>query len=420
MKKLCIVADTYPPKKDGVLTFLRSILPYLKEHYEITLVAPAFSRDKKALSPDINVILTRYIPIEMANYYPAIPGTRVARAIKNSDIVFVHDLAPLGSSAINLARLMNKPLAVFCHHDEAGMLTQAFKLKERRFVPDRQFSSIIEKIVKKQYKAVDIFFVATSRFYLKLKKLGVEEHKIVFAPFAVDTDKFGQGNKTEMKGKLGIPEKSPVLLYLGRMSHEKNVETIIRAVPLIAERHPEAYFVFAGGGARLKGYKALAGKIAPDANIIFTDWVEWDKTPDYYSMADIFLFPSLHETQAFVTMEAMASELAVIVSKDDIIEHSYYRDGENCLFISESLNERELAEKASLLIEDSELRIRLGRAARETMLKVSWQDNADKIISGLRSIEYKENVPKKLKIKRLLINKYTGAALLAYAGTKVI
>ncbi len=420
MKKLCLVADTYPPKKDGVLTFLRSIIPYLKEHYDITLVAPAFCRDKEALASDIEVILTRYIPIEMANYYPAVPSARVARAIKNSDLVFVHDLAPLGSSAINLARLMSKPLAVFCHHDEASMLTQAFKLSEKRFIPDKKFSSLVERIVKKHYKGVDIFFVATSRFYSKLKRLGVEEDKIIFAPFAVDTDKFKPGNKKELRRKFGIPEDAPVLLYLGRMSHEKNVETIIKAVPLIAKRYPEAHFIFAGGGARLKEYKALAKKIAGEANVTFTGWVEWDKTPEYFSMADIFLFPSLHETQAFVAMEAMASELAVVASKDESLEHSYYREGENCLFVSDPLNEREVAEKASLLIEDEQLRRRLGKEARKTMLGLSWQSHADKIISGLKAIENKEKLPRRQKIKRLILNRYTGAALLAYASNRII
>ncbi len=418
MKRLCIVADTYPPKKDGVITFLRHIIPYLREHFKITLVAPAFCTDKNALVEGIDTVLTRYIPVELANYYPALPSARVIRAIKRSDIVFVHDLAPLGSAAINVARLMGKPIAVFCHHDEANMLLQAFKLHNRRLIPKRGFVSLVDRIVKKHYTAVDVFFVATSRFRDKLLRLGVPPEKIVFAPFGIDTERFKPGKNIKLRRKFGIPEDAPVLLYLGRMSHEKNVETIIRAIPLIAEKHPEAWFVLAGGGARLQEYKKLAKELAPNANVLFPGWVEWEETPEYYSMADIFLFPSLHETQAFVAMEAMACGLAVVASRDNHT-HTYYREGENCLFVEDPLSEEELAEKACLLIENSELREKLGRSARETMKEYTWDSHAIKVVSSLKSIR-KESMPKRRIARSLIVNRYTGAIALAYALRKML
>jgi glycosyltransferase involved in cell wall biosynthesis len=415
-KRLCVVADTYPPKKDGVITFLRSVLPMLKEHYDVTLVAPHFSDDKSTFR-EVEVVLTPYIPLELANYYPALPNAKLATAIRRSDVVLVNDLAPLGAAAITIASAMGKPIAVFCHHDEATMLAKAFKLDSRRFVPEGKFRSMIDIIVKRYYSKVDLFFVATSRFKNKLLRLGIPEEKIIFAPFAIDTTRFKPLNGEAMRKRYGIPREAKVVLYLGRMSHEKNVETIIKAIPHVVEEEPDTYFVFAGGGARLEEYQKLAAKVAPHAKVIFTGWVEWEDAPSYYAMGDIFVFPSLHEAQAFVAMEAMACELALVVSRDHG-EGSYYREGENCLFVGNPLNEREVAEKILLLLSNETLRRRLAKNARQTMLTYSWDTHVAKLLQGLERIENKQRLSRRKRVKRLIMNKYftSGLVLLLWAS----
>ena len=415
-KRLCIVADTYPPKKDGVITFLRSVIPLLKDHYEITLVAPRFSGEN-GIFRDVEVVLTPYLPLELANYYPALPDSKLARAIRRSDMVLVNDLAPLGAVAITLASALGKPLGVFCHHDEATMLEKAFKLDRRRFVPDKKFRRMIDIIVKRYYRRVDIFFVATSRFKKKLQRLGIPEEKIFFAPFAIDTSHFKPLSGEDMRKRYGIPRHAKVVLYLGRMSHEKNVETVIRAIPRIAKEEPSAWFVFVGGGARLRDYKKLAAKVAGNANVVFTGWVEWEAAPKYYAMGDVFVFPSLHEAQAFVAMEAMACELALVVSRDHG-EESYYRENENCLFVDNPMDEREVAEKTLLLLRNEELRRRLGKNARRSMLACSWDSHVAKLLEGLRRMEKKQRLSRRKRVKMLLLNKYfaSGLVLLLWAS----
>ncbi len=415
MARLCVVADTYPPKKDGVVTFLRSVLPLLREHYDITLVAPRFSSDSRAFG-DIEVVLTPYLPLELANYFPALPDAGLAKAIRRSDVVLVNDLAPLGAAAISLASALGKPIALFCHHDEATMLAKAFKLGERWLIPEGGFKRAVERIVKHYYSRVDLFFVATSRFKRKLLRLGIPERRIVFAPFAIDTGRFSPRSGEAMRRRYGIPGEAKVVLYLGRMSHEKNVETIIKAIPRVAEEVPDAYFVFAGGGARLAEYRKLAAELAPNANVIFTGWVEWERAANYYAMADVFVFPSLHEAQAFVTMEAMACGLAPVVSRDEG-EGSYYRDGENCLFLENPQDERELAEKVLLLLRDSELRQRLGKNARRTMLNYSWEEHVERLLQGLRRIEHRQ-ISRRRRVKKLLLNKYLAGAMLLYWASR--
>ncbi|NOZ82758.1 MAG: glycosyltransferase family 4 protein [Euryarchaeota archaeon] len=382
MKRLCVVADTYPPKKDGVVTFLRHVLPELGRHYHVTLVAPRFSRSRSFGGAE--VVLSSCIPVELASYAPAIPSARLARAIRRCDMVLVNDLAPLGSAAITLARAMHKPVAVFCHHDEATMLEKAFRLDQRRLVPERRIRGFVNSVVKQHYRRADLFFVATSRFRQKLLSLGIPESRVVFAPFGVDTARFRRV-KSSVRERLGIPEDAPVVLYLGRMSHEKNVETLIRAIPLITSRVPETHFIFAGGGAALEEYRRLAEGLA-HGRVHFTGWVEWEHTPEYYSAADVFVHPSLHESQSMSVMEAMACGCAVVVSRDSGGE-SYLKHGHNCVFLWNPTSPAELSERVVELLSEPELRHRLGENARKSMQRYSWDAHISALLEGLRRIE---------------------------------
>ncbi len=386
MKNLLVVADTYPPKKDGVVTYLRYVLPLLKEEYRIVLAAPRFVEEAPSLCDGVDLILTPCVPVEVANYYPALPTLELARAIRKADLVFVHDLAPLGSTAIGLARLLSKPAALFCHHDESVMLAEAFRIRNRRPLARPRFRRLVDRIVLKYYGYADLIFVATARFYGKLKRLQISDEKIVFAPFATDTERFAPDNGRGWREKFNIPSDAKVVLYLGRMSHEKNVETIISSIPQVSSEVPDAYYVFAGGGARLDEYRDLAREIAPDANVVFTNWVEWEETPHIYSMADVFPFPSLHETQSFTAMEAMASSLAAIVPKDESPGYSYYEDGVNCLFLDSVKDPRELADKIILLLKNDGLRKKLGENARKKMKGYTWEKHLEKLKSGFECV----------------------------------
>jgi glycosyltransferase involved in cell wall biosynthesis len=381
MESLVVVADTYPPKKDGVLTYLRSILPLLKEDYSITLIAPRFSEERETLMEGMDVILTPCIPIEVANYYPALPTVKLARCIRRADIVLVNDLAPLGSAGLSLAHLLRKPVALFCHHDESIMLSRAFRLETRRLVPKVRFANFVDRVVTRHYKYADVIFVATQRFYKKLKRLKIPEEKIIYAPFAVDTEMFSPGYDEHFREKLGIPKDAKVVLYLGRMSHEKNVETIIRSIPEVFSRLENVYYVFAGGGPRLDDYERLAKEMAKEG-VIFTDWVEWETTPYLYSVGDVFVFPSFHETQAFVIMEAMASSLPVVVPREPRSEYSYFEENKNCIFLEDSRDPEELADKVVLLLKNDGMREKLGRNARIKMESYSWREHVEKLKEG--------------------------------------
>jgi len=291
-------------------------------------------------------------------------------------------LAPLGSASLSLAYLMGKPISLFCHHDESVMLSNAFKLDGKRLLPEQKFKRFVDEVVKRHYKCSSIIFVATRKFREKLTRINIPNDKIIYAPFAVDTLKFSPNKDNSFRETLGIGKDAKVVLNLGRMSHEKNVETVIKAAPEVIRQIGEVYFVFAGGGSKLEEYKKLATRLAIQSHCIFTGWVEWEDTPSYYSMADVFVFPSFHESQAFVVMEAMASALPVIVPAEPESDLTYYKEGENCIFLENNKDYHELAEKIVKVLQDDEYREKLCRNARLKIESYSWEEHLKRLFEG--------------------------------------
>ncbi|MDP6612940.1 MAG: glycosyltransferase family 4 protein, partial [Candidatus Hydrothermarchaeota archaeon] len=382
MRRLTIVTDTYSPMKDGVLTYLRSIIPLLKEHYDITIIAPKLPNRQEGLFDGVETVLTPNIPIELASYRPALPSLGLARAIRKTDVVMVNDLAPLGATAVRLAHYLKKPLLLFCHHDEKTLLVEAFKLRSRTLIPSTRLSNLVDRIVARHYDRADVVLVATQRFHEKLKRLKVPKEKIIFAPFAVDWKMFSPGNGKITRREYGMPDDAKVILYLGRMSHEKNVETIIRAMPRVLSENEDAWFVFAGGGPRVRNYNALAEKLGNE-RVTFIGEVEWEDVPQLLSMADIFVHPSLHEAQSFTVMEAMATALTVIVPAETGTSHTYLEENANCLFLRNPMDVEELVGKINFLIKDETVRRTLGKAARERVTAYSWENHLEKLLSGI-------------------------------------
>ncbi len=366
MRILTLALDTYEGKSDGVIVYVKRIIPELKKHFHIKIVAPKYSNS------NIFNVETYLLPclkkINISNYHPAIPRNILKEVIKDTDIVFVHDLAPIGFFSSILAKKYDKKLIIFCHHDERVMLEKALNLKGLFFV---------DTIVKSIYNKADKILVATGRFYRKLKRLNIQEEKIRILPFGIDVDRFKPDDKYKARKILGLPTDKRIVLYLGRISHEKNIKTLIKSTKFFDDR---TILLIVGGGKYLNYYKKISRKISN--KVIFTGEVSHDITHLYYKSADVFVSISFHESQSFTVMEAMASGLPVIVSYDND-SYTYLKENYNCLFVRNITDEKEVYKLIEKILEDNSLRKNLGKNARRTMLKYSWKNHVNSLIRYL-------------------------------------
>lgn len=123
-----------------------------------------------------------------------------------------------------------------------------------------------------------------------------------------------------LKRKLGIPLDATVLLSVGEVNVNKNHKVIIEALP----DFPNAWFVLCGRGPLIDEHKKLAERLGVADHVIMTGYRT--DVVDFYSMADIFVFPSLREGLPVALMEAMGTELVCVAAKnrgtDDLLEDS--------------------------------------------------------------------------------------------------
>jgi glycogen(starch) synthase len=216
------------------------------------------------------------------------------------------------------------------------------------------------------------------------KEYELPEARIAYVPNLIDTEYF-----------CPVPDQSETpqtVLYVGRLEPRKGAITFARAVPPIACQFPLARFVFLGadrysvGGtsqkAELQSYFEHEGMAD---RVEFHGHAPPEEFRKHYREAAVFVIPSLFENCPYTLLEAMSCGTPVVVSKAYGMQEMIV-DGESGLFF-EPGNAMDLAEKTMLLLSDTSLRERLGRAARATVVeRYSVKTGVEKALAFYRGV----------------------------------
>ena len=156
------------------------------------------------------------------------------------------------------------------------------------------------------------------------------------------------------------------LLYVGRISREKDLDVLAAAYRQVRDQgHPVQLFIVGDGP-----YSEALARALPDA--VFLGYLEGEPLATAYASADIFVFPSTTDTFGNVVIEAQASGLPVIVSDlggpKELVE-----DGVNGL-VTKAHDVEDVARAITLLVGDQKRRTRMGEKARQSVVDRSWPD----------------------------------------------
>ncbi len=132
----------------------------------------------------------------------------------------------------------------------------------------------------------------------------------------------------ELRNRLGIKEDDFVLLFLGRMSREKSVESLIIEFKKITKTKDNVKLLLVGGGPDLNHFKDLAYDLGVSDKLICTGMVPVQDVGLYYQISDLFVNFSITETQGLTYIEALASGVPLLVKYDDNLE-GVIKPGEN-------------------------------------------------------------------------------------------
>lgn len=339
--------ETWLPTRDGVVTSLLLFKEILeKRGYNIYIFAPG--KENKEEDNIIYYKMRTFKKYPNYRFLPSFPTfvnsfSRTKNIIKKIEPYIIHSHSPgfIGINAFVASK--NTPL-IFTFHtffDESAYFL--FK------------NECMQKMaIKAAYSWMKFYFkkcnviIAPSQYAAKRIER-IAGKKAVVLPTGIDIKKFERGN-----GKL-IREKfhgKKIILHVGRIVKEKNIDLLIKAAPYILKKI-DAVFIIVGDGPEKKKLMRKAQEMGLEKEFIFTGFIPDEELPNYYKAADVFAFPSTYETQGIVALEAMAAGLPVVGANAKAIPE-FVKDGENGYLFS-PFNAIELAEKILIALENKEV-----------------------------------------------------------------
>ncbi len=143
-------------------------------------------------------------------------------------------------------------------------------------------------------------------------RTGTPTNRISVLPWGVDTQLFSPDPNA--RPRLGIPEDEESVVSIGRLSVEKNIDTVIRAFADVASNRPRARLHIIGRGPEETRLRSLVNELGIDGRVSWLNWLDRAKVPDYYRIADVFVLPSTSEPLARTLLEAMSCGTFIVAS----------------------------------------------------------------------------------------------------------
>lgn len=207
----------------------------------------------------------------------------------------------------------------------------------------------------------DLMLIVAKTMKEHLEKLGCDRHKMKYVPICTDVDFFDPRRKrreqSHGRNVLSIRKLNPVY----------DVETLVRAIPIVLNRFPDVKFTIAGRGTEEEKLKQLSKSLGVSQNVGFVGEVDYAEMPGLIGGSDICVSTALSDGTPNSVCEAMAMEKAVIATEVGDVPHMI-NDGETGILIPKKSPEV-LANKIIYLLENESVMRNMGKKARKSISK---------------------------------------------------
>jgi len=306
--KVAIFSESYLPYLNGVSVSIHILHEELtRRGHSVWIYAPRYPgyRDE--------VPVVRRLPSFRTPFEPDYPigwflAPRLWREFRQQGFDVVHTHTPffVGMAGASWARRAGIPLVSTYH-----TLYEEYLHYVPGFVPRGLVRRVLRWHLKRYYEQVALVITPSEIGAEVLRRYGVSRPitciRNPVLPFPPYT-------KEQARAELGIPNDVWMLLYVGRMAPEKNVDVLLKAMPHILRGCPKARLWLVGPGPALESLRAQAEALQLADTVHFTGAVPRDRVSLYLLAADLFTFPSVTESQGLVLDEAQAAGLPCIVA----------------------------------------------------------------------------------------------------------
>lgn len=221
------------------------------------------------------------------------------------------------------------------------------------------------------------------------RSLGVSDDRMVTAPYSVDNSLFTAADdagarRGASRDELGIGRQDVLLLYSSKMSAGKRPLDLLRAYEAIGSVRSRIALAFVGTGVEEATLRAYVRTHSLD-NVHFLGFHNQSELGRLYAMADVFVLPAENEAWGLVINEAMAAGLPIVASEEigavpDLVHH-----GHNGLLFPAG-DVAALTACLKQLVDDPDLRLRMGRRSREIIETWGIDQTANGILKALHLV----------------------------------
>jgi len=367
---IIMMTREFPPKTGGIGYYVYYLSKYLSERgYKISIITRgSSSKTTKEILNGIDVYRTSFIPLFPFHIY--LHGVFVNRLLKSMenkcDLVHMHTpLVPPIKTTLPIITTVHSPskrARKASYHEAFNLISLAERCQSMLIYP-----SIESKLFKSSNKITAV----SSSVGIELEEYGLNSNEISVIGNGVDENFF--------KPIKNIKSKENYVLYAGSLKAGKGLLNLINCANIVYKIKPNIKFIVCGSGPLLQLLKKRVKTRNLQKQFIFLGFLGRDKLVRVYQKAAIQVIPSQHEGLPTVLLEGMSCGLPVIATNVGGI-NEVINSGENGFIISPN-DPNAMANIIVKLLDDVDLRKRIGNAARKTIEnKYTWNKIADNVI----------------------------------------
>jgi phosphatidylinositol alpha-1,6-mannosyltransferase len=363
MSRVLLVSNDFPPRRGGIQSYLQELVNHLVDGggHTLTVYAPKWKGsdefDRAASYEVVRHPTTLMLP------EPSVAG-RMRRLVERHyvETVWFGAAAPLALMA-PLARAAgaNRVIASTHGHEVGWSMLPVARTALRRIGSSTDAVTYISRYTRR-------------RFASAFGPHAALEH----LPAGVDTERFAPDEvaRAELRARYRLGDR-PVVACVSRLVPRKGQDMLIRALPAIRQRVPDAALVIVGGGPYRTSLHKLAHSFGVSEDVVFTDGVPGDELPAHHAMADVFAMPCRTrgagldvEGLGIVYLEASASGVPVVAGRSGGAPETVLDDETGV--VVDGWDVGAIAATVGDLLADPDRAARMGAAGRRWVVD-NWQ-----------------------------------------------
>ncbi len=353
--RIGMMADVYQPHISGITNYISLNKVFLEKRGHEVYVFTSSDMDYTDNEP--NIIRSPGLPLLDTGYSISLSYTsRAKKLLSSMEVVHVHHPFLSGSLALRYCRPRGIPI-IFTNHTRYDLYSQAYLPP----VADIIGAAAVQAYLPAFCRACDLVISPSAGMRDVLVGFGVDT-PIEIAPNGVDLRPFQNPSTSIDRQELGFSAEDVVLIYVGRLGPEKNLQFLLRSFAGVVQAYDHARLLLIGDGPERETLQELVTHINICDCVKFTGMMPYEKIPAYLQMADAFVTASVSEVHPLTVVEAMAAGLPVLGIRSPGIGDTI-RDGESGYLVAQE-DMASFTAKMVRLVREDDYRRQMGETAR--------------------------------------------------------